>query len=343
MTGPRRRTVLAAGLTSAAAGLTGCSDPAPPPVQTAPSVLTGNPVVVAPVRRAAVLTAYDVTAAELAAPLSALEEHLRGTAATIAVGASLFDGRFTIDRPRLLSEMPAFRADVPDPQWCHGDLLVQAVADDLEQLRALTRPSVPGLRRRWSIEGSHPSAPGPGTRNAFGFQEGLGNPDAADRQLMGELIWVQPGDGEPAWCTGGTYQVVRLIQMAMPTWDSDPVVEQERVIGRHKDTGAPLSGQRQTDEPDLDGEAIAVDAHIRLANPRTPDSMAHRILRHGYTYRLSAENTGQIFICYQRDVEKGFATIQRRLAGEALERYLLPFGGGYFFVLPPAGVRALIG
>jgi deferrochelatase/peroxidase EfeB len=71
--------------------------------------------------------------------------------------------------------------------------------------------------------------------------------------------------------------------------------------------------------------------------------MAHRILRHGYTYRLSAENTGQIFICYQRDVEKGFATIQRRLAGEAMERYLLPFGGGYFFVLPLAGVRALIG
>jgi hypothetical protein len=90
-----------------------------------------------------------------------------------------------------------------------------------------------------ATEGSHPSAPGPSTRNAFGFQEGLGNPDAADRQLMGELVWVQPGDGEPAWCTGGTYQVVRLIQMAMPTWDSDPVAEQERVIGRYKDTGAP--------------------------------------------------------------------------------------------------------
>jgi deferrochelatase/peroxidase EfeB len=33
-------------------------------------------------------------------------------------------------------------------------------------------------------------------------------------------------------------------------------------------------------------------------------------------------------------VELGFATIQRRLAGEALEKYLLPFGGGYYFVLP---------
>jgi deferrochelatase/peroxidase EfeB len=27
-------------------------------------------------------------------------------------------------------------------------------------------------------------------------------------------------------------------------------------------------------------------------------------------------------------------TVQRRLAGEALERYTLTFGGGYYFVLP---------
>jgi deferrochelatase/peroxidase EfeB len=34
--------------------------------------------------------------------------------------------------------------------------------------------------------------------------------------------------------------------------------------------------------------------------------------------------------------QQGFATIQRRLRGEALEKYVLPVGGGYFFVLPAA-------
>lgn len=79
---------------------------------------------------------------------------------------------------------------------------------------------------------------------------------------------------------------------------------------------------------------IALDAHIRRANPRTPEAQAHRILRRGHVYRRSEEDVGQIFVCFQRDVELGFATIQRRLAGEALENYLLPFGGGYYFVLP---------
>jgi deferrochelatase/peroxidase EfeB len=202
-------------------------------------------------------------------------------------------------------------------------------------------PPVTGLRRRWQLAGFHPRGLGQGVRNLFGFREGSGNPDAADRDLMSRLVWTQPGDGEPAWCAGGTYQVVRLIRMALPSWDSDPPADQERVIGRSKDTGAPLSGGTRDDAPDLTGDRIAADAHIRLANPRTPEAMAHRILRHGYSYRLSPNDAGQIFICYQRDIERGFATIQHRLAGEPMEKYLLPFGGGYYFVLPPGGVRAL--
>ncbi|MGL4718614.1 MAG: iron uptake transporter deferrochelatase/peroxidase subunit, partial [Kluyvera intermedia] len=38
----------------------------------------------------------------------------------------------------------------------------------------------------------------------------------------------------------------------------------------------------------------------------------------------------------QHDLEKGFLTVQKRLNGEALEEYVKPIGGGYFFVLPGA-------
>ncbi len=41
-------------------------------------------------------------------------------------------------------------------------------------------------------------------------------------------------------------------------------------------------------------------------------------------------------MAYQRDLEDGFAGVQRRLAGEELSRYTLTVGGGYYFV-PAAG------
>ena len=204
------------------------------------------------------------------------------------------------------------------------------------------------VQPRWSIAGFRPEHQVNGqlatTRNLFGFREGIGNPDPDDHALMDKLLWVQPdGSGEPAWTAGGTYQVVRLIRFATGLWDVEPVEHQEDVFGRHKQSGAPLAGKREDQVPnfavDPDGRITPLDAHIRRANPRTPDAEASRILRRSYSYRRGKDSSGQpdeglIFICFQQDLERGFATVQRRLRGEALERYVLPFGGGYFFVLP---------
>ncbi len=87
------------------------------------------------------------------------------------------------------------------------------------------------------------------------------------------------------------------------------------------------------------GDVIALDAHIRLANPRTPATESSLMLRRGYSYSAGISASGQLemgllFVCYQHDLEFGFLTVQNRLNGEALEEYIRPFGGGYFFVLP---------
>jgi len=300
----------------------------------------------------------------LADLLRALTGHIRspraagagaaGPIVTLAVGASLFDARFGLgaQRPRRLAAMPSFPNDALDPAWCHGDLLVQVCAEDpagaQRAFRDLIRAAGDRLRLRWRIEGFRPgNAPdGRGsttTRNLFGFREGAGNPDVRDAALMDRLVWVQPGGGELAWTAGGSYQVVRLTRFAVELWDRDSVERQEDVIGRHKASGAPLAGRRE-DEPfdyarDPDGRITPLDAHIRRANPRTPATEANRILRRSYSYRRGRDAAGQpdeglVFVCFQQDLERGFAAVQRRLEGEALARYVLPFGGGYFFALP---------
>ena len=90
------------------------------------------------------------------------------------------------------------------------------------------------------------------------------------------------------------------------------------------------------------GERTPLDAHIRLANSRGPDSARNLILRRPFNYSRGVTKAGQLdmgmlFIAYQASLADGFLAIQRRLNGEPLEEYIKPFGGGFFYVLP--GVR----
>lgn len=131
--------------------------------------------------------------------------------------------------------------------------------------------------------------------------------------------------------------------MFVEFWDRTRLGEQEALIGRRKSTGAPLAGEVETDIPDYaadpDGDVTPLDAHIRLAHPRTPDTEDQRILRKGFSFSRGFDGDGQLdqglaFVSYQRSLERQFLPVQARLAGEPLEEYLLPEGGGFFFALP---------
>lgn len=273
---------------------------------------------------------------------------------TVSVGDSLFDERFGLAalKPLQLQKMTRFPNDSLDAAICHGDLLLQICSNSndsvIHALRDIIKYTPDLLSVRWRREGfiSTHAAQSHGKEtpiNLLGFKDGTANPNADDKPLMNDIVWVTADQKEPAWAVGGSYQAVRIIRFRVEFWDRTPLQEQQTIFGRDKASGAPLGMTHEHDEPDYtqdpEGKVIPLDAHIRLANPRTQETHSSLMMRRGYSYSQGVSNSGQLdmgllFVCYQHDLDKGFITVQKRLNGEALEEYIKPIGGGYFFVLP---------
>ena len=98
-----------------------------------------------------------------------------------------------------------------------------------------------------------------------------------------------------------------------------------------------------------DGQpTIPVDAHVRLASAQVNDG--ERILRRGYSFTdgvdesLGELEAGLFFIAFQRDPEKQFVAIQRRLgSSDALNEYIKHVGSAVFAVPPGARQGGYVG
>ena len=132
--------------------------------------------------------------------------------------------------------------------------------------------------------------------------------------------------------------------MLIESWDTDNLADQEQVFGRFKNSGAPLTGKHEFDEVDLKAvkgtePVIPIDAHVRLASPKTNDGL--RILRRGYSYTdgIDADtgllDAGLFFIAFQKDPRTQFVPLQRKLGShDRLNEYIRHTGSGLFAVPP---------
>lgn len=268
---------------------------------------------------------------------------------TVGIGAGVFDRIGLVHRrPSTVAELPAFGTDRLDPRWCGGDLCLQICADDpvviahasrvlLKNVRSMTR-------QRWRQQGfrhAHgANQTGGSMRNLMGQVDGTVN--LHDGAEFDRYVW-DDGSDQP-WFAGGTTLVLRRIRAELDSWDELDRESKELTVGRRLSDGAPLTGERESDQPDLAAHVngipvIPPNAHIALARHRSDDE---RFLRRPYNYDDPPQggetsSSGLLFATYQRNPATQFVPVQRRLAeADALNEWVTTIGSAVFALLPGA-------
>jgi deferrochelatase/peroxidase EfeB len=275
---------------------------------------------------------------------------------TVGFGPTLFerDGEdrygLASRRPTALEGIPPLPGDALEEGRSGGDLCVQACADDpqvaFHAVRNLVRIARGAAVVRWSQLGfgrtASTSRAQVTPRNLLGLKDGTNNIKAEDEDEMERYVWVPSSDGL-AWMGGGTYLVARRIRMLIEVWDRVSLDDQEKTIGRHKYSGAPIGSGDEFDPVDLDARGedgeflIPENSHVRLS--RASDD--EKILRRGYSFTDGMDNergqldAGLFFISFQRDPMRQFVPLQRRLGESDLLNEYIQHTGSAVFACPP--------
>lgn len=292
---------------------------------------------------------------------------------TLGFGATLFQDRFGVDRfdvrafkPHSLRTMPSLVGDLPSfnsgLETC--DLLVLVQSDHEYVNVAVTRAFAQYVDPQLTVRRIERGFARPDVREFLRFDDGVAN--LKDESEIDKLVFVSPTDDEPEWCVGGSYVVWRKIRENLFSWESISEAQQERMIGRRKEDGAPLSSEVDPNDPrtpvfgtPTGGRDVSFDAHIRKVQPRRSGKdfmgvvdLDRRLLRRGYPYfdglAGNGVDAGLQFLAFMRDIRSQFEWISQQwqlnpdfpfpnAGADALfaQRILETVAGGYYFC-PPA-------
>jgi deferrochelatase/peroxidase EfeB len=286
----------------------------------------------------------------------------------------------------------------PQPPPGDGDILLHIQADDSyvaeHVLRRVERDLIHDFSVLWSELAEQRDGPGASRttgRALIGFLDGTSNLDPKEQADLALIVvdhtavggypqlpteaapGYQPVPGasaafptlrpppvtEDASNDDGSYLAVQVNLINTLPFDRTPIATQERVVGRHKQSGVsldlPSDGHSPDDPPDFAANpndvAVPLNAHVRKANPRRANmgDEDRRILRRGYPLiRRDANRLGRglLFVAFARSLSTQFEFIVRAwlnnpnfpnpgTGADALAQFIAPaISGGYYFAPP---------
>ena len=228
--------------------------------------------------------------------------------------------------------LPKFKGDDLDPAFSDGDVVVQMCGEDLTTLshamRVLTRGGRDYVKPRWTQRGFVDIREGQTARNLMGFKDGTVIPRTDEE--FDNAVWDE---------RNGTSMIVRRVTFDMPGWEALDRESRENVFGRKAISGAPLTGEDEFDDPDLNAvdktglPVIDPKSHVGITAGegkhmlRRPFNWDGEVNEHG--------DSGLIFICFQEDPDTSFTPLQHRLAeNDRLNQWITHTGSGVYWVLP---------
>lgn len=302
---------------------------------------------------------------------------------TLGFGSSLFmtasgDDRFGVRRhkPKWLRPMPHYTGDSFESSTAAADLIVMISSDHSYVNISIARALCEGnwgktgtKEERLLVKTVDHGFARPDRREFLRFDDGIDNLSNFRDLELDKFVYVSRADGEPEWAVNGSYLVWRKIRENLPFWEAFAEREQEQMIGRKKDTGAPLSrdvtgpGGMTPVYPDpADARDGALTAHIRKVQPRRPGvdllgiaDLDRRFLRRGYPYFDGIDATGRVscgllFLAFMHDLRRQFEWAAQMwqtnpdfpVRGTGIDALygrgvLSNVTGGYFFCPPAAG------
>lgn len=215
---------------------------------------------------------------------------------TTGFGPSLFDSRFGLEgfKPEheYFVEWERITNERLIDMKTGSDLAMQICADDRQVIfhavHSLARIARGKAKITFMQEGFLPARQSdnqPTPRDLFGFRDGTTNP--TEEQEFEDFLWVK--DTKQEWLKNGSFMCYGRTIADVETWESDRISDQEELIGRRKDTGAPLSNPDgdEFDIPDLTARdengklLIDPNSHVAITSDQR---LGFKVLRRGYNY-----------------------------------------------------------